>query len=101
MRDVKIPPQDSFFRFRNLHVRPDVYLAHFQLRSVLACPSRSQAFYPGPRGINCINPISRKTELALDLSGISGLGSVISTLDANHGVLMAGMFNGEYCLRNL
>ncbi|KAH8736750.1 hypothetical protein BGZ61DRAFT_524990 [Ilyonectria robusta] len=101
VRDVKIPPHDSFFRFRNLHVRPDVYLAHFQLRSVLACPSRSQAFYPGTRGINCINPISRKTELALDLSGISGLGSIISTLDAKHGVLMAGMFNGEYCLRNL
>ncbi|KAF7543213.1 hypothetical protein G7Z17_g10922 [Cylindrodendrum hubeiense] len=99
--DAKIPSKDNFFRFRNLHVRSDVYLAHFQLRSVLACPSRTQVFYPGARGINRINPVSRKTELALNLSGVSGLGSVISTLDANHGVLMAGMFNGEYCLRNL
>ncbi|KAH7133529.1 WD40-repeat-containing domain protein [Dactylonectria macrodidyma] len=101
MPDAKIPITESFFRFRNLHVRSDVYLAHFQLRSVLACPSRTQVFYPGGRGINQINTVSKKTELALNLSRISGLGSIISTLDAKHGVLMAGMFNGEYCLRNL
>ncbi|KAH7137168.1 hypothetical protein B0J13DRAFT_586609 [Dactylonectria estremocensis] len=99
--DIKLPSDDSFFRFRKLHVRSDVYLAHFQLRSVLACPSRTQVFYPGGRGINQINTVSNRTETALNLSRISGLGSIISTLDAKHGVLMAGMFNGEYCLRNL
>lgn len=39
--------------------------------------------------------------MTVDLRNIHGLGSVISTLDARHGILMAGMFNGEYCLKNL
>ena len=63
MTDVRIPATDSFFRFRKYLVRRDVYLAHFQLRSVLACPSRSQAYYPGGRGVNHMNPVSGKTEL--------------------------------------
>lgn len=101
MTDVRIPATDSFFRFRKYLVRRDVYLAHFQLRSVLACPSRSQAYYPGGRGVNHMNPVSGKTELFLNNSDVTGLGAVISTLDANHGVLMAGTFNGEYYLKNL
>ncbi|KAJ4318267.1 hypothetical protein N0V84_006939 [Fusarium piperis] len=101
MTDIHIPAADSFFRFRKYLVRRDVYLAHFQLRSVLACPSRSQAYYPGGRGVNYMNPVSGKTELFLNNSDVTGLGAVISTLDANHGVLMAGTFNGEYYLKNL
>ncbi|KAK7419338.1 hypothetical protein QQZ08_010921 [Neonectria magnoliae] len=101
LSDVKIPSTDSFFRFRNMLIRRDVFVAHFQLRSVLACPSRTQVFYPGAKGVNRINPVSKKTEVVLNMSGISGLGSVISALDANHGILMAGMFNGEYCLKNI
>ncbi|KAM0437528.1 hypothetical protein ACHAPT_001892 [Fusarium lateritium] len=99
--DVNIPPHESFFRFRKYLVRQDVYLAHFQLRSVLACPSRSAAFYPGGRGVNRMNPVSGKTELFLNNSDVTGLGAVISTVDAKHGVLMAGTFNGEYYLKNL
>lgn len=101
MPDVHIPDTDSWFRFRKYLVRRDVYLAHFQLRSVLACPSRSQAYYPGGRGVNYMNPVSGKTELFLNNSDVTGLGAVISTLDAKHGVLMAGTFNGEYYLKNL
>ncbi|KAK7408140.1 hypothetical protein QQX98_009669 [Neonectria punicea] len=101
LSDVKIPSTDSFFRFRNMLIRRDVYIAHFQLRSVLACPSRTQVFYPGPKGVNRMNPVSKKTEVVLKMSGISGLSSVISALDANHGVLMAGTFNGEYYLKNI
>lgn len=48
-----------------------------------------------------MNPVSGKTELFLNNSDVTGLGAVISTLDANHGVLMAGTFNGEYYLKNL
>ncbi|KPM39926.1 hypothetical protein AK830_g6598 [Neonectria ditissima] len=102
--DVMIPSTDSFFRFRNMLFRRDVYLAHFQLRSILACPSRTQVFYPVTRGINRLNPISKKTELAINMRGMSSLSNlsgVISTLDANHGVLMAGTFKGEYYLKNI
>ncbi|KAF4974046.1 hypothetical protein FZEAL_9018 [Fusarium zealandicum] len=101
MADVNIPSSESFLRFKKYHVRQDVYLAHFQLRSVLACPSRTQAFYPGTRGVNRINPITGKTELALNCSEASFLGGLISALDANHGILLAGAFNGEYYLKNL
>ncbi|KAF7559709.1 hypothetical protein G7046_g4449 [Stylonectria norvegica] len=99
--DVAIPSRNSFFRYKNMQFRQDVSVAHFQLRSVLACPTRTQAFYPGPRGINRVNPISRKTEVALSMSEFTGTGAMISTLDAKHGILMAGTFSGEYCLKNL
>lgn len=48
-----------------------------------------------------INPVSSKSELALDISNTSGLGAHITTLDANHGVLLAGTFIGEYYLKNI
>ncbi|CAM1507239.1 Fc.00g068800.m01.CDS01 [Cosmosporella sp. VM-42] len=99
--DIKIPSTDNFFRFKSMHIRQDIRLAHFQLRSVLACPSRNQAYYAASRGINRVNPVSKKTDLALSMSEFTGLGAMISTLDAKHGVLMAGTFNGEYCLKNL
>ncbi|KAF4454367.1 hypothetical protein F53441_3124 [Fusarium austroafricanum] len=101
MADVKIPSSKSFMRFKRFLVRQDVYLAHFQLRSVLACPSISQVYYPGRRGINRINPVTGKTELVLNNSHIHGLGALISTLDANHGAMFAGTFNGEYYLKSL
>ncbi|KAJ4272271.1 hypothetical protein NW762_000982 [Fusarium torreyae] len=101
MVDVDIPPSESFMRFKRYLVRQDVYLAHFQLRSVLACPSISQVYYPGTKGVNRINPVSGKTELALNNSHVTGLGALISTLDANHGAMFAGTFNGEYYLKSL
>lgn len=93
-------PHDSFFRFKKMQIRHDVHLAHFQLRSVLACPGRNEAFYSASRGINRINPITEETDLALN-SEHTSIAAMISTLDANHGVLMAGTFGGEYCLKNL
>ncbi|KAF4333183.1 vegetatible incompatibility het-e-1 [Fusarium beomiforme] len=101
MVDVDLPPSQSFMRFKKFLVRQDVYLAHFQLRSVLACPSISQVYYPGRRGINRINPVTGKTELVLNNSHLHGLGALISTLDANHGAMFAGTFNGEYYLKSL
>ncbi|KAM0341002.1 hypothetical protein ACHAPU_010234 [Fusarium lateritium] len=101
MVDVEIPCSKSFMRFKRFLVRQDVHLAHFQLRSVLACPSISQVYYPGGKGVNCINPVSGKTELKLNNSHIHGLGALISTLDVNHGVMFAGTFNGEYYLKRL
>ncbi|KAH6961487.1 WD40-repeat-containing domain protein [Fusarium avenaceum] len=101
MADVDIPSSKSFMRFKRFLVRQDVHLAHFQLRSVLACPAISQVYYPGGKGINCINPISGKTELKLNNSHIHGLGGLISTLDVNYGVMFAGTFNGEYYLKRL
>ncbi|KAF5537139.1 vegetatible incompatibility het-e-1 [Fusarium napiforme] len=101
MDDAALPATQNFMRFKRFLIRQDVYLAHFQLRSVLACPSISQAYYPGRRGINRINPVTGKVELVLNNSHIHGLGALISTLDANHGAMFAGTFNGEYYLKSL
>ncbi|KAH7218328.1 hypothetical protein ACKRZS_008313 [Fusarium odoratissimum] len=101
MADVAIPPTQNFMRFKRFLIRQDVYLAHFQLRSVLACPSISQVYYPGRRGINRINTVTGKVELVLDNSHIHGLGALISALDANHGAMFAGTCNGEYYLKSL
>lgn len=97
----KLPSRDSFLRFKRMDVRPDASLAHFQLRSVLACPSRTLAFYPSPNGINRLNLRSKKTDLVVNTREFPATGGVISTLDANCGVLMGGTFNGDYCLKSL
>ncbi|PNY23924.1 WD repeat-containing protein [Tolypocladium capitatum] len=99
--DRFIPSKDSFVRFRRMNFRPDVSLAHFQLRSVLACPSRTKAYYSSPSGINRMNLASKKTDLVMNLREFPALGGVISTLDADCGVLMGGTFNGDYCLKSV
>ncbi|KAL6700618.1 hypothetical protein J3F84DRAFT_125793 [Trichoderma pleuroticola] len=100
--ELSLPATDSFFRFRRMDVRRDISLAHFQLRSVLACPGRTHAYYPSVQGINVLNTSTKKTSLAMNLRAFSGMAApAISTLDAGCGVLMAGTFNGDYFLQSL
>ncbi|KAL7936888.1 hypothetical protein V8C35DRAFT_210278 [Trichoderma chlorosporum] len=100
--EVSLPATDSFFRFRRMDVRRDISLAHFQLRSVLACPSRTHAYYPSVQGINMLNTATKKASLAMNLRGFAGVAApAISTLDAACGVLMGGTFNGDYFLQSL
>lgn len=68
---------------------------------MLACPSRTLAFYPSPNGISRLNLRSKKTDLIVNTREFPATGGVISTLDANCGVLMGGTFNGDYCLKAL
>ncbi|KAM7222246.1 WD40-repeat-containing domain protein [Rhypophila decipiens] len=97
--DVNIPRSDSFFRFRRMHIRPDINLAHFQLRNVLATTSRSRVFYPGYGVVHQFNPISSEGRTVMHLGDAPG--SQVSTMAAGHGVLVAGVFNGEYVLRRI
>ncbi|EON96940.1 putative wd repeat-containing protein [Phaeoacremonium minimum UCRPA7] len=97
--DVVIPRSESFFRFRRMDVRRNVHLSHFQLRNVLASTSRSQVFYTGNSTVHQFNPISGESRVAMTMLDTSG--THISTLAADHGILIAGGFNGEYCLRRL
>lgn len=82
-----------------MDLRRNVHLAHFQLRNVLACADRSHVFYPGRDVIHRINPLSGHSDVAMDLSDLHHV--QISTLDAKHGMLVVGTFNGEYCMRNV
>lgn len=84
-----------------MNLRSDVKLAHFQLRNVLACPTRSEAYYPGPQGIHKMDLVSQKTELVMKMNEFSSLGSPVTTLDADHGILFCGTFSGEYYLQPL
>ncbi|KAK0633526.1 WD40-repeat-containing domain protein [Immersiella caudata] len=97
--DVALPRTDSFFRFRRMDVRHDVNLSHFQLRNVLAAGSRTRIFYPGTGAVHQFNPISGEGQAVMKLG--DNPGSQISTLAAEHGILVAGCFNGEYILRHL
>jgi WD40 repeat protein len=100
--DEVLPSTENFFRFKKMDVRRDISLAHFQLRSVLACPTRTQAFYPSVQGINVLNTATKKTTLAMNLRAFPGMAApAISTLDAGCGVLMSGTFNGDYFLQSL
>ncbi|KAK2592315.1 hypothetical protein QQS21_009973 [Conoideocrella luteorostrata] len=99
--DESVPVSESFFRFRRMSIRQDVNLAHFQLRSVLACPTRTHAFYPCPMGINRINTVSHKTDCIMSIRDFPVMGGALSTLDAGCGVLMGGTFNGEYYIKSL
>ncbi|KAL7799110.1 hypothetical protein V8C37DRAFT_148175 [Trichoderma ceciliae] len=100
--EASLPSTDNFFRFKKMDVRRDISLAHFQLRSVLACPTRTHAFYPSVQGINVLNTATKKTSLAMNLRAFPGMAApAISTLDAGCGVLMGGTFNGDYFLQAL
>lgn len=101
MDDESIPSSDSFFRFRRMNIRQDVHLAHFQLRNVLACPSRTHAYYPSPVGVNRSNTISRTTDVIMSIRDFPTMGAALSSLDAACGVLMGGTFGGDYYLKSL
>lgn len=99
LRDMAIPRTESFFRFRRMDIRNNVALSHFQLRNILAVTSRTRAFYPGIHSVYQFNPVSGETRTVMKLHSTPG--SQVSTLAADHGVLIAGLFNGEYLLRRL
>ena len=96
-------PSDSFFRFQRTLIRKDIKLAHFQLRNVLATPTRTQAFYPTSKGIRRLRLSSGEADLFLDLREptFNDLTNSVSALDASHGVLVGGTFGGEYYVQAL
>ncbi|CAH0001068.1 unnamed protein product [Clonostachys byssicola] len=97
--DAFIPPSESYFRYRQTIMRSDVLLSHFQLRSVLACPSRSQVYYATRRGINRLNPVSKRTDLAMNVRSFGSPLRTVTALDATSEVLVGGTFNGDYCIK--
>lgn len=72
-------------------------LSHFQLRSLLSCPSRTQAYYPTEGGVRCVNPMTGISEQAITMP----YGANFSSLTTGHGVLMAGTMSGWYFIRRL
>ncbi|KKA31153.1 hypothetical protein TD95_004867 [Thielaviopsis punctulata] len=97
--DVCLPSSDKFYRFRVNHIRQNVHLSHFQLRNMLATPSRYRIYYPDKSGIRELNTFDGTDKLILDTGPITE--EALSTMTANHGMLVAGTFSGKYQLRRI
>lgn len=93
--------ESNFFKFKRTSFQNDVCLAHFQLRSVLGCPTRTNAFYPGRTGIRRFNTLSGRTDTFLEMPEFSMTGSTVTTLDADFGILMCGTFEGNYVVKSI
>lgn len=84
------------------------HYAHFQLRNLVACTSQNSVYYSGHSKIYQSRPLFRQKHLKLDLTdpyvqsanpdANGDTGILITTLAANHGILIAGGFGGEYAL---
>ncbi|ERT02200.1 hypothetical protein HMPREF1624_00498 [Sporothrix schenckii ATCC 58251] len=99
---TEVMPQntETYFRFCKMKMRKAPYLAHFQLRNLLAAPSKSRVFYADRRSIvRQYNFATNKTAIALRYPSDTYI--QISTIAAEQGVLVSGGFNGEYCTKNI
>ncbi|KAK4168715.1 WD40-repeat-containing domain protein [Cladorrhinum sp. PSN259] len=97
--DVILPRSDNFFRFRRMDVKRNTHLAHFQLRYLLACTSRTRFFYPSLQSVVQFNPISRQSRVVIKTGDEPN--AQVSAIASDHGVLASGCFNGDYTLRPL
>ncbi|EJT70015.1 WD-40 repeat family protein [Gaeumannomyces tritici R3-111a-1] len=97
--DVHLPSTDDFFRFKRMDIRKNGYLAHFQLRNLVACTAPNQIFYTGQAAVHSFDPRSKSNETAL--KSTENPDCPLSTMDAAHNVLVAGNFVGEYMVRRL
>lgn len=100
---------EDFFKFRRMNFKHKIDLPHFQLRNLIACSSRNTVFLASSFRVIQANPNYGQRCVAMNLSepevqpthGPSWGGVQISTLAANHGVLIAGGFHGEYGMKAL
>lgn len=91
--------RDSYYRFRSMDIRRDTRLSHFQLRNILACASRTRAFFPSFHAIAELDPTTGRTRKAMDFGPHSDV--QVSTVAATDKILVAGSFLGDYRYRNL
>ncbi|KAI0159424.1 WD40-repeat-containing domain protein [Pestalotiopsis sp. NC0098] len=92
-------PRDNYFRFHSMDIRRDPLLLHFQLRNILACSSRTRAFFPIARAIGELDPTTGRVRKAMDFGKETDV--QISTVAATDDILIAGSFLGDYRYRSL
>ncbi|KAI9680121.1 MAG: hypothetical protein M1817_005138 [Caeruleum heppii] len=96
----------NYAMFRRLDTKNIGQLVHFQLRNLLCCTSKSDVYYARKDEIFVTDPTTDETRIVLDLTKpslatVAPGGWKTSTLSANHGVLIAGGFGGEYAMTSL
>ena len=101
-----LPTCDNHFRFNRYMTRYKARLGQFQLRHLMAAPSRNSIFYATAHGVVCANATLSTSEYVMTLTRKSTECCMdhpqrISTLTANVGVLAVGGYNGEYAIKSL
>lgn len=101
-----LPSCDNHFRFSRYMTRYKARLGQFQLRHLMAAPSRNSIFYATAHGVVCVNATLSTEEYVMNLTRKSPGCSEdhpqrISTLAASDGVLAVGGYNGEYAIKSL
>lgn len=103
---------ENYFRFRRMDLNHVINITHFQLRNLIACPTRDHVFYANKSIVHhCTPNVGNKSAIPstfMDLSNPSRpsqysltQGIQISTLTVGHNILIAGRLCGEYALINL
>ncbi|RKF76658.1 WD repeat-containing protein [Golovinomyces cichoracearum] len=103
---------ENYFRFRRMDLKHVINITHFQLRNLIACPTRDHVFYANKSTVHhCTPTVGNKSAIPsifMDLSNPSWpsqysltQGIQISTLTVGHNILIAGGLCGEYALINL
>ena len=89
---------ETYFRFKKFKIREAGYLAHFQLRNLLAAPSRSRVLYADKKGVvRQYDAVTGKTSTALKFPSSARGRTMITTIAAGEGLVVAGGLEGEYC----
>ncbi|KAI1166884.1 WD40 repeat-like protein [Nemania serpens] len=98
--DRLLTRHENYFRFRNIDLRPDVRLLHFQLRNIMGCPSRTAVYYPSLHDtVAVLDPTTGLARTAMNFHSPDD--ASVSTLAAEEGILITGGFFGTYRYRHL
>ncbi|KAI1006127.1 hypothetical protein K3495_g2094 [Podosphaera aphanis] len=103
---------ENYFRFRRMDFNHEIHMLHFQLRNLIASPTRDHVFYGGRSKILHHTPAhgekGEEPTTVLDLSCpvrpsrySMTRGVQITTMAIGHDALIAGGFHGEYGIVNL
>ncbi|MCJ1380853.1 hypothetical protein MMC17_003962 [Xylographa soralifera] len=100
-----LPTSDNSFRFRRFMPRHKAKLAHFQLRHLLAAPTKNAVFFPTAHGVSCADTTFNTQQCVMDFAKCRGDGPTVvtrvSTLAASDGVVVIGGYEGEYAVKSL
>ncbi|MCJ1477581.1 hypothetical protein MMC13_006254 [Lambiella insularis] len=99
-----LPRSDNSFCFRRFVTKPKARMNHYQLRNLIAAPTRNAVFYPDNGGVMCIDTTLNNAQCVMDFSK-RRQGQLwpkrITTLAAGDGVLVVGGHEGEYAVKSL
>ena len=96
---------DTSFRFRQLNTKYKARFGHFQLRNVIAIPSRNSIFFASSSGVCCFDPTFDTGKCVIDFTKLSlkrdiSLPRRITALAAGDGVVIVGGYDGEYAMKS-